>query len=186
MPRPRGFSRQARAPRRLTAWTGGPQSATDGLAVQFTATSAVLGVSVAPNIEGLTIIRIRGEVQAFLESANAAAAGYSCAVGMAVVTLAAFTAGVASVPSPITEDQWDGWLYHKFFSCFAGGTIDGGVTADHDLVNSRVSATRFEIDSKAMRKFPIQTVLIFVMEVVETGTAVLRIGMNSRVLFKLP
>ena len=47
------------------------------------------------------------------------------------------------------------------------------------------SSLRLEVDSKAMRKFPVEMALYAVVEIVEVGTATINFHFDSRVLFKL-
>ena len=111
---------------------------------------------------------------------NAAAAigdGYSGAVGVGIVTLPAFTVGITVVPTPLTEVEWEGWLYHQFFDIRAG--LDVGLA-------SHISQ-HWAVDSKAMRKFDdINLVLMSLIEVIEQGTSQIEIGFNTRMLVKLP
>ena len=108
-------------------------------------------------------------------------------MGIGIATLAAVTAGVASVPTPITEAGWDGWLWHMFFQCRAAGIIDGSAMGDTDAVNPTAAAVRFEIDSKAMRKFEDTDLAIYAaLEVSEVGTSTMVWSFDSRALFKLP
>ena len=112
-----------------------------------------------------------------LITASAAADGFFGAIGYGITTLAAVTAGVASVPTPLTEGDWDGWLHHQFFDCHLGlaGSADGA------------GYQRVEIDSKAMRKIPDADYIPFaVVEFVEAGTASLEFNLGTRMLVALP
>ncbi len=137
-------------------------------------------VSAIINVDGLTLIRTRGLVSLYLETVSAINSGMSGAIGMAVVTTAAVAAGVASVPSPITEDSWDGWFWHQFFDVRAiTATIADGANAGSVFA-------RFVVDSKAMRKVAEDESLIYVIEVgAESGAATLRWFADSRLLVKL-
>jgi len=66
------------------------------------------------------------------------------AIGMMVVNSAAVTAGVASLPGPITDGSDDGWFVWEAFAQISGATIGGIATGSVPL--PRV------FDSKAMRK----------------------------------
>ncbi len=89
---------------------------------------------------------------------------------MGVVTLAASTAGVVSIPTPITEASWDGWLLHRYFGVEkVTGDAGGGFMA-------------LELDSKAMRKGNEDEVLAGVLDVVETGVAVANVQVRVRAL----
>jgi len=93
------------------------------------------------------------------------------------VTAAAVTAGVASVPTPITEVEWEGWLWHEFFS-FHSPVATAGIGS--------AAREKIVIDSKAMRKVETQDVVILVMEAVVSGAASMTIMGQSRMLIKLP
>ena len=183
MARSRGF-RQVQVPRRKTDWGLGPANEAG---TTITGSGSSLGSSaISPTVPGLTLVRTRGHALWYLNQASAANNGFHGAMGIGIATLAAVTAGAASVPTPITEADWDGWIWHQFFQCRSGGIIDGSVSADHDLVNSTSAAVRFEIDSKAMRKFSDDDMAIFAaLEVTEVGTAAMVWSFDSRMLFKL-
>jgi len=57
------------------------------------------------------------------------------------------------------------------------GTLGGGPDAE---------IQRFVVDTKAMRKFPVDMSIYACVELVETGTAVVRVAFDSRALFLLP
>ena len=163
--------------RRETAWTIGPQEV-DG-SHSSTSTSLWSG-TVVPAIDGLTIIRIRGFVRALLQTATAAGDGFFGAFGIGIATDAAIAVGVTAVPTPLTEEQWDGWLWHSYFDVRS-------VTATiADGVNAAGATVAFEIDSKAMRKFPTNMTLYGATEVVESGTALVELQGQTRMLVKLP
>ena len=172
MARPRGFSRQDRGPKRLTNWGLGPGSVT---AEAFAAsTAAILGSGITFGAAG-TIVRIRGEFSCMLTSFTGAGDGFQGAVGIGIASSAAFTAGIASLPTPLTEAAWDGWMWHRFFGCRGNGTSPDGVG---------LGSFRAEIDSKAMRKVSDEMTMFAVAEVVETGTASMLIFLDTRALLK--
>jgi len=185
----RGFrstSRQLiRAPRRLSSWAGGIASGTAGSGQTLNSTAAsLLGTAFAFSTD-VTVVRQRGEFLLFLESAAAAADGLFGAFGIAIATTAAVASGAAAVPTPITEQDWDGWIYHRYFSIIAPSAIAGGAAADADLVAPVSSALRFEIDAKAMRKVTNLDSLYAAIELTEIGTASARLFVNTRMLVKL-
>ena len=157
---------RARGPKRLTQGGLGPG---DSASTAFTATSAALLGSGVTFGQAGTVVRIRGNLSVMLESFTASPDGYHGAVGIGVVSSAAFAAGIASVPTPITEAAWDGWMWHKFFD------IHGGSSAPV-LFGDRNS---IEVDSKAMRKVSDEMTLFAAAEVVERGTAILDIWFDS-------
>jgi len=168
--------RSLRTKKRAVSWGFGPQ------AVAITATSSVpvlwtSGIVLVAESE-VTIVRTRGVFSAILTSTAAAGDGFAGAVGIGIVNTAAFLAGTASLPTPLNESDWPGWMYYRHFDLRAQTTtLADGVNA--------LASTRFEIDSKAMRKFGADETLMGIIEVVEVGTASMIIHADTRILFKL-
>ena len=142
--------------------------------------SAILGNGVGPNVEGLTVVRIRGELLVYLVSATALADGFNCAFGIGITSAQAFAIGVTAVDTPISEAAAELWMYHRFFSLHAPSA------AEAEFIPSLAAVARIEVDSKAMRKFAADEILYAAIEVVELGTAQVQVDFNSRVLVKLP
>jgi len=183
---PRGSRFPRTSVRHRSSWEVGPQTSGGGSTQTVNGSAAQLaGTAVAILTDGVTLIRSRGEFLLFLRLATAAGDGFTGAFGIAKATAAAVVAGVASVPTPLTEDSWDGWLYHRFFSCISAGPIAVATAAQEALQVNNVSAgVRFEVDSKAMRKADIDESFYAVIEVIEVGTSELTWAFNSRLLFK--
>ena len=127
-----------------------------------------------PTDEGLTLVRTRGLLRLQLQSVDAAGSGFEGACGLQIVTAEAFAIGVTAMPSPQTDPEWEGWIWHSFFSLRPGSALSG-----------LAGITEFEIDSKAMRKLPEGAVMMGVVEVVETGAAVMLFYLDTRILVKL-
>ena len=175
--------------RRQTSWGGGPQSATNGgLGSAFASSATRVGAVVSAALEdGLTLVRTRGELNFWLTSATAINNGYHGAIGLAYFTDAAIAVGVTALQAPLDEDDWDGWFYHRYFSCMSAGPIvAAAVSLDPSMVHSQSAAVRFEVDSKAMRKTPEGGSLVVSVQMVLVGTAAASWTFNSRVLAKLP
>jgi len=153
-------------------WDSGPGGS--ALTTLTASGSALLGSGVSAVSSELTVIRTRGRFHSFMLGAGVSDGdGYFGAIGIGKCTLAAFTAGIASVPTPITEIGWDGWLWHSIFGVHNPDLTFGGSPATvHDEA----------IDSKAMRKFDTLEVLYAAVEVVEIGTATLNIFFDTRML----
>jgi len=176
----RGRSLSSRpSSRRLTDWGNGP-GGTAPTPVS-TPVATILGAFVFALHPGFTVVRIRGEFAAHLGLATASEDGFAGAFGIGIASLAAVTAGGGSVPTPITEAVSDNWLYHRFFDIKAGFPFAAGA----DPAGNREAFIRFEVDSKAMRKFPPDTAIYASLEVVEVGTANMEVAFNSRMLVKL-
>jgi len=84
----------------------------------------------------------------------------------------ALSAGIGSVPTPLTNISDENWLWHSFFDCRVGMTdaADGA------------GFMRIVIDSKAMRKWDTGHGLYAAFEVVEVGTAQMDLFLNTREL----
>ena len=176
----RSRSRQGsqRSTRRETAWEQGPGAGT--LVSISSSSKTILGTAFEPAVPGLTIVRIRGNLQAYLKTASAGDSGFHCAVGIGIVTTDAFSIGVTAMPGPLSDIFWDGWLFHQIFDIFAAS----GTIADN--FNLGLAVERFEIDSKAMRKFRTNMTVFAMLETVEGGTATMSVRVGSRMLLKLP
>jgi len=170
-------SRQAR--RRLNKWSLGPQAVAQPIST-VTVTGWSLLVALAQAAE-VTLVRSRGYVDLMLTSTTSAFGGFTGALGLAIVTAEAGAVGVTAIPSPLTDADWDGWLWHHFFSCLS-------VTATiADGANAQSVYQHFEIDSKAMRKWTDQQVIVGILETgAEVGTAVMQMNADVRHLVKLP
>ena len=175
MARRSGFSRgRPRSSGVSRDWGAGPGGT--GVTNITASGSAILGNGVVTVQNELTILRTRGLLDvALLGAATANGDGYFGAVGICVVTDAAFTAGITAIPTPITEAVWNGWLWHQFISVY-----DNDISGE----SSRDKQRQYEIDSKAMRKFDSEMVVAAVIEVVEIGGAALTVFLDTRMLFQ--
>jgi len=173
--RPRSrFPRQAQ--RRRTDWSSFFEETfvlgTTAVQLGATAFTTTFGTS--------TLARIRGVFRAGLSSANAVNDGFAGAIGIGKVQDEAFAAGVGSVPSPITEVSWDGWLYHQFFSLRAMTAVTA------DVPQANFGFFESVIDVKSMRKIDEQEDFVVVLEAIETGAAVGFAEIQCRSLELLP
>jgi len=178
--RSRGSSIATRS-RRQSSWSGGPAGA-----ITRTGTgSSIFPVASQAIANGLTIVRTRGELIAYLTSATSTNDGYAAGFGICVVSENAAAVGITAVPTPITDIGWDGWLYHRLFQLKAAAPIAAGAAADTDFANVFSASVRIEVDSKAMRKIKATDQLIAVFEGTIVGTANLSASFDCRVLDKL-
>ena len=99
---------------------------------------------------------------------------------MGIVTADAFAIGITAVPVPLSDKEWEGWLYHRIFDLH---TVTATIA---DGVNAYAIAQRFEVDSKAMRKVGVNEVLFAVFEVVESNASQIDVFFDTRMLLKLP
>ena len=162
--------------RRETAWIQGPGGT--GATAISTSSAAFVGSGIAPAVEGLTCVRIRGELLGTLITATGSLDGFRGAFGIGIVSSTAFGVGIGSVPTPITDQAFENWLYWTPLQVIAHISTE----ADFGLE----AALRMTVDSKAMRKFPSDMVIYSAMEVVEVGAAVMDLSFDSRMLVKLP
>ena len=178
MARPRSGSRFPRigGPKRLVSWEDGPE----GVTVLSSVSSTVFPIAVAAIVDGLTIIRIRGELNMALDTTGAVLEGFPLlAAGLAIVSENAAGVGVTAIPSPYTDKHWDGWMWHW------SGSMYTVTTAPTDAEGCAVA--RIVIDNKSMRKFKASDTLVGVIEAgSEVGTAQLQAVLNTRLLVKLP
>ena len=148
-------------------------------------TPQFLGATITPLVEGLTIIRQRGELLIQMSLANTARDGMAGAVGIGIATLQAVTAGITAVPTPMTDEADENWLWYQKFQVMSPG-IGTGAAQNLDA-SSASSMFRATIDVKAMRKFPVGTAIYAAIEVgTEVGTAQIDCWLDTRALDKLP
>ena len=159
--------------RRQTAWAFGPEGT-----LAHTASAAQLyPTTISPTVEGLTVVRLRGEFLIFLTSVGSNVDGLSGAVGIGIVTAEAIAAGVAAVPTPFSDDDDELWMWHSYFNCVGASTSSPS--------QQPAATVRLQIDSKAMRKFPAGMVMFAACEVVETGVIAANSFILTRSLVKL-
>ncbi len=105
--------------RRKTAWTLGPASGATRGTTQSVVTSSniIMIVGVTPTVEGLTHVRLRGELLMGLVLATAAGDGFFGAFGVGIIPGGerGFTGiGVGALPIPVTNSDDETWIYHRF------------------------------------------------------------------------
>ncbi len=169
--------RRGGATRRKTDWQEGP-----GGSAQTTITGTgktILGSGFVLLADGNTLVRTRGHVLHYLESSAAISDGFNGAFGIGIVTAQAFAIGVTAMPGPVAELDWDGWLFHQFYTIRGLFVTTPGQSQGPAFI-------RFDVDSKAMRKVDENEVIFAMYEGTESGTVTSRIDFDSRILFKLP
>jgi len=162
--------------RRKTAWSGGPVGA---LSITGNSTNLIAIGSQAID-DGLTIVRIRGEILFGLTVTGVLLDGFrQVAAGLCIVNENAFNVGITAIPGPISDIGWDGWLWYWTGALFAANTTPSG--------NLGTEVARMVIDSKAIRKQKESDVLVAVVDTASIdGTTNLEVRFNSRMLDKLP
>ena len=175
----RGSFRGRSSQRRRTGWEDGPGR--DTVQTAITASANAIATSALVSLEdGLTVARLRGRLEMWLSAADAVNSGFSGAFGIGIATSDAISVGATAVPTPITEQDWDGWLFWQSFGLFAP---IGALTASTSLDGTQL---RMDVDSKAMRKFDENMALYAVVEVGEVASATLQWRFDSRLLLFLP
>ncbi len=120
----------------------------------------------------LTVVRVRGLLYIVADQPSAVEDQFG-ALGFQVVTEQARVAGIASMPTPITEAESDTWFVWEPF-CTSGLAS----------TNSNIAGARFDFDSKAMRKIEQGSAIVVVLE---NGSSIhgLEFWLQYRILFKL-
>jgi len=162
------------------SWALGPKGNT---ATISSATAVVFGTAAQAVVDGLTILRIRGELLIYLVTTDAADSGFQeIAFGMGIVSENAAGIGVTALPAPIGDIGWDGWMYYQTFALLSVDAVSAS-SVSHSGSNPMTSALRIPIDGKAMRKIKNTDTLVAVLETsVEAGTATLEAQLNTRIL----
>ncbi len=176
------FRRPIRSQSRKTSWQFGPSTGSVGVPAPqgvISTTATVLGgVGQEFLIDGITLVRTRGTLMAYLLTAGAASEGFACSFGIGIANVDAFTAGIVSLMTPFTNMDWDGWLYHVNFGLYS---LDGSPTTEIGVS----VGFREQVDSKAMRKVGINEVVYCALETVEAGTCTMNWFYQGRQLLKL-
>jgi len=171
------FQRGGGSSPRQTEWGDGPIDAT----VQSitAAGTTIVGTGQLATIKQ-TIVRIRGAITLWLPVVTAIGDGFSgVTVGIGIVSFEAFTAGAGSMPSPISDPDWPGWIYYENLGAFVG-------LETTEVARGPMGAARVVIDTKAMRKIGINEIVFgAVAATAEVGTATLSFVMRTRMLAKL-
>ena len=172
--------RQIRVPRRLKSWDFGP--GTNVAQAQFTAiTGVILTDALSVIQDGATLLRLRGQLIYMLDTTSALTGGFTGAFGIGIATQAAVAAGAASVPLPVDEQDFDGWIFWRPFSMKS-------VTATIADGSNAVSVSeRVDVDTKAMRKLREGDSIYAALQITsEVGSAVMQVFFDSRILIALP
>ncbi len=171
--RGRSYPRRGLPSRRKTGWEEGPGA--NSIVTQTGSGVAIFTVGQSTTVDGITVVRIRGFVELLITAATSAGDGFHGALGIGIVSTPAFSVGVTAMPTPVTEVEWEGWMWHQYFSL-----TSPVATSDN---NARQV---FEIDSKAMRKVDSEETFFAAVESTEVGTSTLKTRLGTRMLFKLP
>ncbi len=119
-----------------------------------------------------TIVRTRGTIWTSSDQIAASEEPFG-AIGMMVVREQARAAGIASIPTPITEEFDDGFFVHGYW---------GGMAQQVTAASTRLWY-RYDFDSKAQRKVSPDDAVVVTMENASAADGVLYL-MKFRMLFK--
>jgi len=167
----RSFAPRRQGPRRATEWSSSPDITT---ATTLAAATKVIAQSFPAStlaaVVPATVVRVRGNIWVASDQASSSEEPFG-ALGFAIVSQNALTAGVASVPGPITDEIEDRWFVYEYFQAyFATGQ---GVTWQ-----------RYAFDSKAMRKIQDGDAIVIMVENAHS-TMGMEFIVKFRILFKL-
>ena len=175
-----------RTVRRKTSWSPGPLTVIGGQSISATGKVAATTAQTFLT-DGTTMVRLRGEMLFYMKNATALDDGLEGAVGIAKVSSQSVAIGVTATPGPLAQEDWDGWLWHRYVHLNAAGPIvQSAVSIATDGINAISAALRVEIDGKAMRKFAENDSIVMISEWTINGTASIRWHARSRMLLKLP
>ena len=135
----RGFTRRGTFPsrqRRKTTWETGP-GGTDALPITAS-TASLVGAGLTFLVDGTTVARIRGELMIMQSQATASLDGMRGAFGIGLASLPAFNAGIGSLPTPLTEQDDDNWLYWTAFAVVAHISTEADFMSDSVVFRKEV------------------------------------------------
>ncbi len=171
MARARNFRGRSSAPRRQVTWIG---PADQGYITVAAGGATILGSfdPIAAGMDKPTIVRTRGFV-GIVPLSYTADLTVTGAFGVGVVSTQAFAAGIASVPEPFDEADWDGWFVWRSFAF---------EYEFQDSTGSFLSTFGLEVDSKAMRKVSANETMVLVGQ---SESGAFKIAPHIRALLKL-
>ena len=161
--------------RRIPEWFAGP--GTNDAIQTVTGAGTILWALGQEATTVLTTVRIRGEISLWLPLVTTVGDGFSAYyLGIGIASFDAFSAGIASLPTPQGDRDWGGWLWFH-----AGAAIVGNETTE--LFRGPMSAVRIQIDTKAMRKMSANEIIFGAISLVnEVGAAELDFVASTRML----
>ncbi len=148
--------------------SGIPTAVPGNTAIVFASFSLVALELVVPS----TLVRVRGQIT-WISDAGAAGETPSGAFGIAVVREPARVAGVASLPTPITDAAKDDWL------CWEPLEAKFDIAGDPGMFDRKI------IDCKAMRKINDGDAIVLMVENASAAAQGAKFNFNGRFLFLL-
>jgi len=164
--------------RRRTGWEEGPFTS---ILTLTGAGSSAWSTGQQPTSDGNTIGRIRGQFTLALTAGSSALDGFQkAAIGIGIVTAQAFATGISAMPTPLTDIEWEGWMFHKL------ETNLYVPAATEDFSSGPATVRVVDIDTKAMRKIGADEVLFGAVELgTEVGAATATFVAHTRMLVLL-
>ena len=180
MPHQRGSRRSfgSSPARRRSSWEVGPGASRRSISTIDN--PAFIGLVANPVEDGLTLVRIRGDLYVRLTAAAAAGEFMHGWVGIGLTSAEGTAAGIGSVPTPVAELNAESWLWMHFWSVES-------VTDAEAVDRGGVGGYHVPIDTKAMRKLSAGQSLYAAVEAeAETGTVTASFTLDTRMLVLLP
>ena len=171
----RGLTRGG--PKRGTFWEGNQFAITRSTPAAGPFFFELLSEALLENVPNPTIVRTYlSLLTCDDESVSAPDSFYSLWYGIGVFNSNAATAGVASLPTPLLDASWDGWLFH--------GALHAG-SATSGVIDSPLGIQRIDVESKAMRKVGHDQIIALVIEPFAVlGTEAFQLYGGFRMLLK--
>ena len=145
-----------------------------------TVATGIGSIGLALVVPAATLVRTRGLYSLAVVASGTINQLIRCVMGVHVVSLEAFNAGLASLPTPLQdiERPWVVWQANSIYA-----DVTGGASA-----NAYGSARLASLDSRGMRKMKVNEVLAVTFEAEQlsatTGTTVV-VSYDLRLQFKL-
>jgi len=161
--------------RRPTFWEGASVNST--VTTGASVINTVLSEAQLENVPAPTIVRIRGSILVQVTASAATPGRSSCVLGIKLTTGAALAGAAVEQPLLDIGSDWIWWTAVPLF--LAGGSVAAPNSDGRSIVH------RVEVDSKAMRKTGINSVLVLVAQnEVITSTQTFDVQAVLRVLLK--
>ena len=138
----------------------------------LTITQAALGGIGFTVSSSSTVLRIRGSL-AFKATPDAITDDDVVGIGLGIVTSDALAVGGTSIPGPLGDPDWGGWIWHNFVP-FLAGASSGINELDYRVI---------EVDSKAMRKMKVNESLALIGQLATGNYSAIVVTGGLRVFF---
>jgi len=164
--------------RRKSSWEIGPGRGRATITASLT--PVFVGTGAAATEDGLTLVRLRGDLYIRLIAAAASGDIMSGWFGIGITSTQGFAVGITAVPTPVTELAEENWIFMHHWSVES--------VQDAEALNrGGIGGLHIPVDTKAMRKFNVGDVMYAAVEASSTsGTPVASFEFDSRALVLLP